>query len=270
MATQSPNAYDLMKNPNQTVYDPAVIEALNKYVTTPADTSNLPLPENIIGQGIQNTADASKKGIMPAIMSGLTSIAQLANTSTGTRLMSQALGGDVYTKTAMEQAAQGQKGVEGGIRALAAQGEEARKENLAKYGIEELKAQTEASRENQMQQFQAGENVKNREAEANRQNTQVGAEEKRQTTSQQQALIKEQVEANKDLPELANLKTVAQISAYLNQRGKRPTGAFAFVPGRWGGSSTNAVPFTSEQEAESSGLPKGTKVTINGKTGSIQ
>lgn len=179
MAT--PSAYDMMKTG---AYDPNVIEALNQYVTQPADTSKLPLPENIIGQGIQNTAEASKNGIMPAILSGLTTIANLANTSTGTRLASQALGGDVYSKAAQEQGAQRQIGVEGGIRALAAQGEQARKENLAKYGIEGMKAETEAARENAKLQFQAQEQARAFGQQANQQNRTITAEQARQEKQQ--------------------------------------------------------------------------------------
>jgi hypothetical protein len=104
------------------------------------NSSGLPLPENIIPQTIEKTKEAYKSGggIVPAILSGLGGIMNLANTSVGQRLVNQALGGDVYSGSAREENAQKQAQYEMGLKQMAAQEEAARKKAIADYELKKM------------------------------------------------------------------------------------------------------------------------------------
>ena len=125
----TPDTDSIMKDSN-------LRKAYQDYLTNKTDTSSLPTPENIIPQTIQGIKNSS--GIIPKIVTGLGGIINLANTSAGHRLVSQAMGGDVEHKTAMENVAQKKQGIEQNSIAQIMAQEAARTKALTGYGEKEM------------------------------------------------------------------------------------------------------------------------------------
>lgn len=169
-------------------------KAYQDYLTNKSDTSSLPTPENIIPQTIQGIKNSS--GIIPKIVTGLGGIINLANTSAGHRLVSQAMGGDVEHKTAMENVATQKKNQELGLAGMLAQQEEERKKALASYGNEQMKAHTEAERENAQEQFQAEEQAKAFGQQSTMQKGTQAHEEKTQAKAQLSAQQEQTIKDN--------------------------------------------------------------------------
>jgi hypothetical protein len=182
-----------------------ITAAYRQYLTSPADYSKLPTPENIVPQTVKNIKESH--GIVPSILQGLGGILKLANTGIGQRSINQMLGGDVYTGAAREQMAQGQLGQESAMRGLVGQQELERQKALSQYGVEEMRKQADIEREKalraEQEAFETEQNRLTREAmaptrELERQKTQ--AEIEKMKTAPFEEKKKAIYEANKDIP----------------------------------------------------------------------
>lgn len=138
--------------------DDELKRAYRAYLTTPTDTSSIPVPENIIPQTVSNVKEQYKKGgLLPSIASGLSGIVSLANTSAGHNIISQMKGGDMSSKEAWLGGALKQKEREEAMKASAGAREGERTGRVADYGLENLKV------ENQQKMAQRKEFLDNRE-----------------------------------------------------------------------------------------------------------